>query len=75
MLVFLSSRLRLWLLLAVGAPLIAWVLGFIGDRIEKRTGPNTLTRTFGKARRWLNRRSKGPLAPDDAALAAERKHA
>ncbi|WP_037077424.1 hypothetical protein [Pseudonocardia spinosispora] len=65
MLAFLSKRLQLWLLLALGVPLIAWLLGFIGDRIEARTGPTTTTRVLRKARGWLNRRSRGPLAHHD----------
>ncbi|WP_214364252.1 hypothetical protein [Pseudonocardia sp. H11422] len=59
---FFSARLRMWLILAVGAPLLAWLLGRIGDVIEARRGPNGLTRVLQKARGWLHRRSKGPLA-------------
>jgi hypothetical protein len=62
MLVFLTARLRLWLLLAIGAPVVAWLLGFLGDRIERRTGPTRLTRTLGRGSGWLRRRTKGPLA-------------
>ncbi len=62
MLVFLSKRIRLWLILAIGAPLVAWLLGFLGDRIEARSGPSGLTRALRKARGWIDRRAKGPLA-------------
>ena len=65
LLAFLSQRLRVWLLLALGAPLLAWALGFVGDRVESRTGPTRLTRTLGKARGWLTRRARGPLAQHD----------
>ena len=65
LLAFLSQRLRIWLFLALGAPLLAWVLGFIGDRIESHTGSTRVTRTLGKARGWLTRRTRGPLAHHD----------
>lgn len=58
---FLSKRLRLWLLLALGVPLLAWLLGVIGDRIEARTGPTRTTRALCKAKEWLSRRATGPL--------------
>ena len=59
---FLSARLRMWLILAIAAPLLGWVLGRIGDLIESRRGPNTLSRVLQKGRDWLGRRSRGPLA-------------
>jgi hypothetical protein len=58
---FFSARLRMWLILAVGAPLLGWVLGKVGDAIEKRRGPTGLTRVLQKGRDWLARRSRGPL--------------
>lgn len=42
---FLSARLRLWLLLAVGAPALSWLLGTIGDRLETRHGPTAKARS------------------------------
>lgn len=62
---FLSKRLRLWLLLALGVPLLAWLLGAIGDRIEARTGPTRTTRALRKTKGWLSRRASGPLANHD----------
>jgi len=59
---FLSARLRLWLLLAIGAPILSWLLGALGDRLEARSGPTTISRTLKKGRDWLHRRSRGPLA-------------
>lgn len=58
---FFSRRLRMWLILAVGAPVVAWVLGKIGDVIESRRGPNGVSRALQKARAFLQRRSRGPL--------------
>lgn len=59
---FLSARLRLWLLLAIGAPVLSWLLGVLGDRLEARSGPTTTSQTLKKGRDWLHRRSRGPLA-------------
>jgi hypothetical protein len=59
---FLSARLRWWLILTIGAPLLAWVLGRIGDLIEAKRGPNGVSTALQKGRGWLRRRSRGPLA-------------
>lgn len=67
LLAFLSQRLRLWLFMALGAPVLAWIMGFLGDRIESRTGSTRLTRGLGKARGWLRRRTRGPLRHHDEA--------
>ncbi|MHA6796660.1 hypothetical protein ACVGVM_24570 [Pseudonocardia bannensis] len=63
---FFSARLRMWLVLAVGAPVLGWLLGRLGDVIEARRGPNGLSRVLRKGRGWLHRRSKGPLAASAA---------
>jgi hypothetical protein len=60
---FLSARLRWWLILAIGAPVLGWLLGRIGDVIESRRGPNTISRLLQTGRGWLQGRSRGPLAP------------
>jgi hypothetical protein len=59
---FFSRRLRMWLILAVGAPVVGFLLGKVGDAIEARRGPNTVSKVLHTGRRWLQRRSKGPLA-------------
>ena len=59
---FLSARLRMWLFLAIVAPLVGWLLGRIGDLIEARRGPTALSKVLQKGRDWLRRRSRGPLA-------------
>lgn len=60
---FLSARLRMWVILAVAAPLVGWLLGKVGDAIEARRGPSALTAVLQQGRAWLRRRSRGPLAP------------
>lgn len=64
---FFSRRLRMWLILAVGAPVLGFVLGKVGDVVEARRGPNSFTKVLHTGRRWLQRRSKGPLAARTAA--------
>ena len=59
---FFSARLRMWLILAVAAPLLGWLLGKVGDVIESRRGPNTVSTVLQTGRRWLQRRTTGPLA-------------
>jgi hypothetical protein len=60
---FLSARLRWWLILAIAAPLLGWLLGRIGDVIESRRGPNSISKVLHQGRSWLRGRSRGPLAP------------
>jgi hypothetical protein len=67
---FLSARLRMWLILVVGAPLLGWLLGKVGDAIEKRRGPTALTKVLQKGRDWLARRARGPLSARRAAETA-----
>ena len=64
---FFSARLRMWLVLAVAAPLVGWLLGKLGDLIEARRGPNAVSRVLQQGRGFLGRRSRGPLAPRPAA--------
>ena len=64
---FLSARLRMWLLVAVVAPVVGWLLGRVGDMIEARTGPSGLTKVLKVGREWLRGRTKGPLAARRAA--------
>lgn len=64
---FFSARLRMWLILAVGAPVLGWLLGKVGDLVEARRGPNGLSKVLQTGRDWLARRSRGPLAARRAA--------
>lgn len=72
---FFSARLRMWVILAIGAPVLGWLLGKVGDLVESRRGPNTLSRVLKKGRTWLRRRSRGPLAPRDDDAPAEVREA
>lgn len=58
---FFSRRLRLWLLFALGAPIAAWLLGKLGDLVERRGGPDAVSGALQYGRRFLERRSRGPL--------------
>ncbi|MBO4239194.1 MULTISPECIES: hypothetical protein [Pseudonocardia] len=62
--VFLSRRIRIWLLFAVGVPLLSRLLGALGAAVERRRGPSTVTRLLTAARRWLDRRARGPWGRD-----------
>ena len=57
---FFSRRLRMWLILAVGVPVLAWLLGRIGDLIESRNGPNGVSRSLQKARGSLRAHGRNP---------------
>ncbi|MGH3915353.1 MAG: hypothetical protein ACRDTC_18390 [Pseudonocardiaceae bacterium] len=60
--VFLMRRVRIWLFFALGAPILSWLLGLLGDRLEARNGPTRMSRTLQQGRGWLQRRSRGPFA-------------
>ena len=64
---FLSARLRMWLIVAVVALLVGWLLGKVGDLIEARRGASGLTKVLKLGRDWLRGRSRGPLAARRAA--------
>jgi hypothetical protein len=53
----LSTRIRRWLLLMVGVPVLAWALERIGNQLEARKGPSTVSRGFQQAGAWVHRRS------------------
>lgn len=66
---FFSRRLRMWLILAIGAPIVAFLLGKVGDAIESRRGPNTVSSVLKKGSGYLRNRAKGPLAARSSAEA------
>jgi hypothetical protein len=53
---FFSRRARLWLITVLVAPLASLVLGRLGTAIERRKGPNTLSRGLQSGSRLLDRR-------------------
>lgn len=54
----LSRRLRRWLLLIVGAPLLARALHGVADSIEARKGRSTVTRGLRGAAKLLPARRR-----------------
>ncbi|MGH3926242.1 MAG: hypothetical protein ACRDTT_25825 [Pseudonocardiaceae bacterium] len=64
--VLLSSKLRNWLLIAVGIPVLAWVLERVGNELETRQGRQTrVSRNLQRASGWLHRKERGPFARRD----------
>ena len=53
--VFLSRRIRLWLLVVVGLPFLRRVLGRVGQRLEATRGESALTRGLKASDRHLSR--------------------
>lgn len=53
---FLTTRLRRWLLMAIAVPALLSLVRFLRVRLERRTGPNTLTRTLGRLEHLARRR-------------------
>jgi hypothetical protein len=57
----LSRRLRRWLLIAVGIPVLAWLLERLGDGLEARNGRQTVvSRNLRRAGGWLGRSKRAP---------------
>lgn len=56
---FLTRRLRMWLLLSVGAPLAAKLLQRIGTALETKNGPTSLSRALCKGGEFLDSRRRG----------------
>ncbi len=52
---FFSRRFRLWLLLAVGLPVVRRLLGGLGDRLESTRGQSALTRGLRASDQHLSR--------------------
>jgi hypothetical protein len=60
--VFLGRWIRRYLLVAVALPIAGRLLGALGQRAERRTGPNLATRGLRGGGDWLSARSSGPVA-------------
>lgn len=52
----LSRRVRRWLLVVVGMPVLGWSLKRIGDELETRKGTSTISRGFQQAGSLMHRR-------------------
>jgi hypothetical protein len=52
---FFSRRFRLWLMLAVGVPLVRRLLGGAGNAIEARRGESAVSRGLKSSDRYLSR--------------------
>jgi hypothetical protein len=59
---FLSRRFRQYLVLAIGAPIVAYLLDGVGRSMEKRRGPTRLTRSMRSGGNALRRYGRGPIA-------------
>lgn len=53
----LSTRLRRWLLLTVGVPVLAWTLERVGEELEARKGESTVSRGLQHAGSWMHQGS------------------
>jgi hypothetical protein len=47
---FLRRRLIIWVVLAVGVPLLDWLLGKVSETLRARKGESTLTRGLDTTR-------------------------
>jgi hypothetical protein len=59
---FFSRRFRQYLLLAIGVPVVAYVLDGVGNAIEDRRGPSSVTRFMRSGADSLRRHGRGPFA-------------
>ena len=57
---FLTRRLRMWLILSVLVPLTSGVLRRVGQRMERRSGPSRISRALLQAGE-LGDRARGAL--------------
>jgi hypothetical protein len=58
----LSRRAWVWLFFVVGAPVIGWLLGKVGDVVEARGGSTRLSRGLHSGRNGAHRLARGPIA-------------
>lgn len=56
--VFISSRLRQWVIVALVLPLVTSVVHFIRGRLEARSGPTKLTKALGTVEGFGERRRR-----------------
>jgi hypothetical protein len=59
-----STRLRRFLLLAVGVPVLGWLLGRAGEAVERRRPGSKTGRALTQTGGWLHRnRRRRPFRP------------
>ncbi len=56
---FLTRRIRTWLILTVAAPLVAKLLQRAGASLERRNGPTSLSRGLSRGGEFLDSRRRG----------------
>ncbi|SDP42002.1 hypothetical protein SAMN05660199_03868 [Klenkia soli] len=56
---FLTRRIRTWLLLTVAAPLVAKLLQRAGTALERENGPTSLSKGLRKGGEFLDSRRRG----------------
>ena len=55
---FLTARLRQWIVMAFAVPALLGLVRLVRGRQERRTGPSTLTRTLARFEQVVNRRNR-----------------
>jgi hypothetical protein len=54
--ILLTRRVRTWLLMAIAAPILGWLLNRAAAALERRRGQTRTSRTLRRAARMLNPR-------------------
>jgi hypothetical protein len=55
----LSRRIRVWLMFAVGVPLLAWLFDNVAETLESSRGETQVTKGLRGGSHWLRRRQPG----------------
>ena len=56
--VFITARLRQWIIFAVAVPLVTLLIHVIRERLEARSGPTKVTKVLGAVEGFGQRRSR-----------------
>jgi hypothetical protein len=57
--VFITARIRQWLLLAIAVPVLTMLVRLVRTWIEKRSGETRLTRALGRVEQFGQRHRRG----------------
>ena len=57
---FITARIRQWILFAVAIPLLTVLIRYVRMALEKRSGQTALTRGLAKLEGFGQRRKRGP---------------